>query len=87
MYFSICALFWILSFLKILHRQNIRPIFQIIFIRVDLNHPEYLYILRFCCQMSIHSKDISNVLEFIEINYDNTSYWLYVLAEKIVYFL
>ena len=85
-FFNVCLILHSVI-LEVLARQIIRLIFQITFITADLNHPGYLYILSFYCQMHIQSKNIPNVLESIQINYDNISYWLYLSVEKVVCFL
>ncbi|KAM0734621.1 Transposon TX1 uncharacterized 82 kDa protein [Formica fusca] len=66
---------------------GITPVSQITSIRAGISIPEYGHILSFCRQMYVHPKDVQKIPENMQINYDDTTYWIYLSAEKLTCFL
>lgn len=66
---------------------EIKPISQISFLKAGINEPNYSHIMSFRRQMYIHSDDVSKVPESIQINFDDTTYWVYLSSDKLSCFL
>lgn len=66
---------------------EIKPISQISFLRAGINEPNYSHIMSFRRQMYIHTDDVSKIPESIQINFDDTTYWVYLSSDKLSCFL
>lgn len=68
-------------------KMDITPVSQITSIRAGISIPEYGHILSFRRQMYVRPEDAQKIPENMQINYDDTTYWIYLSAEKLTCFL
>ena len=54
--------------------------FTITFIRAGMSEPGHLHIMNFRRQVYINPEDVGKVPESINIEYDNTKYWIFFQA-------
>lgn len=72
---------------KELPKLEIKPLSQITNVRAAINAPGYAHVLSFRRQMYIELEDLKKLPESIQINFDDTVYWVYLSAEKLTCFL
>ena len=60
---------------------------QISFIRAGMNDPRYSHILSFRRQVYVDPEDIKNLPETIQVNFENTLYWIYISTDRLTCFL
>lgn len=60
---------------------------QISFIRAGMNDPGYSHILSFRRQVYVDPEDIIKFPETIQVNFDNTLYWIYISTDRPACFL
>ena len=70
-----------------LERLNIRINSSMTLLRAGLPGPGYSHILRFRKQIFIHPDDESKIPESIQINFDDTSYWIFPSTDTIKCFV
>lgn len=73
--------------MKEFEKIGISPSSQITFIRAGINETGYTHILSFRRQVYIKPEDVSKLPETFQINYDDTNYWIYLSADKLICFL
>lgn len=73
--------------LEALSKINIKPVSSITFLRAGINEPGYSHILSFRRQMFVNPNDIDKIPESIQINFDDTNYWLYLSGDSPVCFI
>lgn len=66
---------------------DVKPNSKITNIRAAISVPGYAHVLSFRRQMYVNPDDIKKLPETLQINYDDTVYWLYLSAEKLTCFL
>ena len=66
---------------------DITPTSQITFLRAGINEPEYAHIMSFRRQMYIKPEDVSKLPESLQINFEDTFYWIYPSSEKLTCFI
>ena len=59
----------------------------ITFLRAGLSNPGFTHILSFRRQVYIHPDNVPNIPESLQINYDDTSYWIYLSTDNLTCFL
>lgn len=70
---------------KLKKKMDITPVSQITSIRAGIK--EYGHILSFHRQMYVRPEDVQKIPENMQINYNDTTYWIYLSAEKLTCFL
>jgi hypothetical protein len=70
-----------------LRKLNIRLASSITFLRVGISQPGFSHILSFRRQVYIHPDDVSKVPSSLKIDFDETSYWLYLSTDGVSCFL
>lgn len=70
-----------------LQRLDITPVSQLTPIKAGINMPGFTHILSFRRQMYIKPEDVEKIPENMQINVDNTTYWIYLSTEKLTCFL
>ena len=66
---------------------DVIPASQITCIRASINEPEYAHVMSFRRQVYINPEEIEKLPESMEIEYDNTKYWIYFSNDKAKCFL
>ena len=72
---------------KTLLEFDITPTSQITFLRAGIHEPEYAHIMSFRRQMYIKPEDVSKLPESLQINFEDTVYWIYPSSEKLTCFI
>lgn len=73
--------------LEELAKINIHPTSQMLFIKAGMNEPGYSHVLSFRRQIYLKPEDVSKLPETMQINYDDTNYWIYFSTKKLSCFL
>ena len=66
---------------------NITPKSQILYVRAGYNEAGFTHILSFRRQMYIDINDINKLPGSLQVEYEGTSYWLYLSSEKLTCFV
>jgi hypothetical protein len=70
-----------------LNELNIKTTSRITSIRAGINEPGYAHILSFRRQVYVNPEDTIKLPESMQINFDNTLYWIYFSTEKLTCFI
>lgn len=65
---------------------DVNPKSQITYVRAGLNEAGFTHILSFRRQMYINPEDLSKLPSSMQIQHENTVYWVYLSAEKLICF-
>lgn len=66
---------------------NVKPVSRMTFIRAGQNDPGYSHIMSFRRQFYVHPDDCNKLPGNFQIDYDGTSYWIYVSTDNLTCFL
>lgn len=67
-------------------QMGIRIVSPISFIRVGFTETEFKHILSFRRQVYIHPDDVNKLPESLQVNYDETSYWIFISTDNLTCF-
>ena len=84
---NVCPIIPHSTILNELNKINIFPVSQLTSIRAGIKDPGYSHILSFRKQMYVKTEDVTKIPYNMQINYDDTNYWIYFSTEKLTCFL
>ncbi|OXU17350.1 hypothetical protein TSAR_003915 [Trichomalopsis sarcophagae] len=73
--------------IDLLKQSGITPVSQMQYIRAGLNKQGRSHVLSFRRQIYVKEEDISRIPENLQVNYDNTPYWVYLSTDSTNCFL
>ena len=76
------------SFIKSeLKRISVQTTSEVTFLRAGMSEPWFPHILSFRRQVYVHPDSVSKIPESLQINFEDTVYWIYLTTNTLVYFL
>ena len=72
--------------LDVFKQMGIRIVSPIFFIRVGFTETEFKHILSFRGQVYSHPDDVNKLPESLQVNYDETSYWIFISTDNLMCF-
>ena len=75
------------TILEELTRLNITPVSKITYIRAGINDSGFTHLLSFRRQMYIKPEDVATLPPVLRINFDDTTYFIYLSTEKVTCFI
>lgn len=84
---NVCPIIPHMELETIMKKMEIRLLSPISFIKAGFTESGFTHILSFRRQIYIHPEDENKLPEYLQVNYDNTTYWIFVSSDKLMCFL
>ena len=76
------------SFIKSeLERIGVQTASEVTFLRAGMSEPGFAHVLSFRRQVYVHPDSVSKIPESLQINFEDTAYWIYLTTNTLVCFL
>ena len=70
-----------------LERIGVQTASEVTFLRAGMSGPGFAHVLSFRRQLYVHLDSVSKIPESLQINFEDTAYWIYLTTNTLVCFL